>query len=372
MELIRLSKSCLSVNEKNAVLSVLDNEFLGMGPKVKVFEDQLSKFIGRNTLCVSSGTAALHLALQSIGIGANDSVLVPSITYLATFQAISATGAKPIPCDVLDSNFTLNLNDAEKKIEKNTKAIIPVHYAGDPGKLEEVYELAEKFSLRVIEDAAHAFGSIYKGKKVGSFGDIVCFSFDGIKNITSGEGGCVVSNDQEVMNHIADARLLAVENDSSARYQRKRSWNFDVTNQGWRYHMSDIMAAIGSEQLKRFEILQTKRKKFAKLYQTLLKDKKQIRLLDHDYEQITPHIFVIIIPEYISRIELRKKLLEQNIQTGIHYQPNHHLTKYKSKEQITLPITDKYSERILSLPLHPDLDEEKISYIVEKLLNEIK
>ena len=371
MELIRLSKSCLSLNERNAVMKVLENEFLGMGPQVKIFENKLTNFIGRNALCVSSGTAALHLALQAIGIGPDDSVLVPSITYVATFQAISATGAKPIPCDVIDSNFTIDLKDAEKKIEPTTKVIIPVHYAGDPGDLNGIYNFANKFNLRIIEDAAHAFGSKFNEKLIGSFGDIICFSFDGIKNITSGEGGCVISSDETVMKHIADARLLSVENDSLNRYQRKRSWNFDVINQGWRYHMSDIMAAIGIEQLKRFNELQTKRKKFAKLYQNLLKKRSEVILLNHNYDQITPHIFVIIIPESVSRKDLIKKLLEFNIQTGVHYQPNHHLTKYKVNNQIGLPITDKYCERILSLPLHPDLDEGKINYIVEKLLQSL-
>ncbi len=372
MELIRLSKSCISEKEKIAVLEVLENEFLGMGPKVKFFEDQLSQYFDKRSVCVSSGTAALHLALQSVGIGRGDSVIVPSITYVATFQAISATGATPIPCDVCEDNFTINIHDAEKKIKDNTKAIIPVHYAGDPGDLELIYNFAKKYELRIIEDAAHAFGSIYKEKKVGSIGDIVCFSFDGIKNITSGEGGCIVSGDENVIQHISDARLLSVENDSSARYKRKRSWNFDVRHQGWRYHMSDIMAAIGSEQLKRFGELQTKRKILAKTYQSLLRDNPKIKILNHDYDKVTPHIYVVVIPESISRNELMKKMLENGIQTGIHYQPNHKLSKYKSNKEIRLPVTDNYCERIISLPLHPDLDISKVNFIVEKLLDNIK
>ena len=211
---IRLSKSCLSEAEKIAVMRVLDHEFLGMGSEVQVFETELSNFFGRPTVCVSNGTAALHLALQAVGLSQGDEVLVQSLTYVASYQAISATGASPISCDVNSQNLCINLKDAERKLTIKTKAIMPVHYGGGVGALDDVYAFAKKHGLRVIEDAAHAFGSHYKSQKVGSFGDISCFSFDGIKNITSGEGGCVVTNDEKVLEKIRDSRLLGVERDT--------------------------------------------------------------------------------------------------------------------------------------------------------------
>ena len=293
-KIIKLSKSCLSDAEKIAVQKVLDNEYLGMGAEVKEFEDLLTNFFGRPTACVVSGTAALHLAIQAAGITNNDEILVQSNTYVASYQAISAAGANPVSCDIDPSTLCLDYKDAEVKLTSKTKAIMPVHYAGGVGELNKLYEFAESNDLRVIEDAAHAFGSVYKSKRIGSFGDIACFSFDGIKNITSGEGGCVVSNDKEIINSIRDSRLLGVEKDTDKRYSASRSWIFDVKEQGWRYHMSNIMAAIGIEQFKRFEYLSKKRQKIAKNYDDKLKDIKEITTFSHNYDEVVPHIYVLL------------------------------------------------------------------------------
>ena len=184
--MIRLSKSSIGEAEKQAVVRVLDNEYLGMGTEVKQFEEELTKFFGRPAVCVVNGTAALHLSLQAAGVSQGDEVLVQSLTYVASFQAISATGARPIACDVDVETLCLDWRDAEKRLTTRTKAVMPVHYAGGVGALDEIYAFAGQHGLRVIEDAAHAFGTEYQGKKVGGFGDIACFSFDGIKNITSG------------------------------------------------------------------------------------------------------------------------------------------------------------------------------------------
>ena len=256
---IRLSKCSLSSLEKKAVLKVLNKEFLGMGEEVSIFENNLTKFFGRKSVCLVNGTAALQLALQAIGIKSGDEVLVPSLTYVSNFQSITANNAKPIPCDIYPDSLLIDLSDAEKKLTKNTKAIMPVHYAGGVGNLNDIYKFAKKNNLRVIEDASHAFGSKYKNKLIGSQGDIVCFSFDGIKNITSGEGGCLVTNDTKILNTVEDIRLLGVNNDSQNRVINKRSWTFDVFEQGWRYHMSNIMAAIGIVQLNRFSFLSKKK-----------------------------------------------------------------------------------------------------------------
>ena len=252
---IRLSKSCLGAAETNAVSAVLSNEFLGMGSKVNEFESLLENFFGRTALCVSNGTAALQLALQACNVGPGDEVLVQSLTYVASFQAISATGAKPVSCDIEGEDGTISISDCQRRLTKRTKAIMPVHYGGGVGKLDLIHQFAKSNGLRIIEDAAHAFGSSYKGRRIGSFGDVACFSFDGIKNITSGEGGCIVTSDEQVLEKISDSRLLGVKKDSRSRYEGERSWLFQVEEQGWRYHMSDIMAAIGIVQLGRFEEL---------------------------------------------------------------------------------------------------------------------
>lgn len=362
---IRLSKSCLSTSEDNAVLDVLHREYLGMGQDVKEFEDQLSQFFSRPAICVSSGTAALHLSLQALHLSPGDEVLVPSLTYLASFQAISASGATPIACDVLSSSLSIDLDDAASRITRRTKAIMPVHYAGSASSLRYVYIFANKYSLRVVEDSAHAFGSYFDSKLVGSFGDISCFSFDGIKNITCGEGGCIVSSDPEVLQNVSDSRLLGVKNDSLQRYAGNRSWNFDVESQGWRYHMSNINAAIGKVQLSRFPLFSHKRQHIVKMYNDLLSRVAYISCFDFYHDNIVPHIYVVSLSSQVNRDHLRDYLLSLGIQTGLHYPPNHLHSLYSC--DYSLPMTEQLFPHLLTLPLHYDLTDSDIIHIVDSL-----
>ncbi len=366
-QMIRLSKSCIGDAEKLAVMGVLDREFLGMGAEVQQFEQALTEFLGRPATCVVNGTAALQLALQACGIGHGDEVLVQSLTYVASFQAISATGARPVACDIEPSTLTLDWRDAEKRLTPKTKAVVPVHYGGGVGALDELYAFARKHGLRVIEDAAHAFGTYYQGKPVGGFGDIACFSFDGIKNITSGEGGCVLTDDTEVLHRVQDARLLGVEKDTDMRYTGQRSWEFDVSAQGWRYHMSNIMAAIGLEQLSRFPQLSQKRQCLARKYDEFLSGHSHIKPLSHDYSSVVPHIYVVRIAGLKNRNELRIKLQECGIQTGFNYQPNHELSYYRHSGDAPLLVTNAIFPELITLPLHPDLSDEDIKTVCFKL-----
>jgi dTDP-4-amino-4,6-dideoxygalactose transaminase len=366
-KLIRLSKSCLSSAEKAAVMGVLDREFLGMGAEVEQFEQALSEFFGRPAVCVVNGTAALQLALQAVGVGFGDEVLVPSLTYVASFQAISATGAKPVACDVQSDTLTIDWRDAEQRLTKRTKAIMPVHYAGGVRYLDEINAFAVRHDLRVIEDAAHAFGTVFQGRRVGGFGDIACFSFDGIKNITCGEGGCIVTDDVEVLARLRDARLLGVEKDTAKRFTGQRSWEFEVTAQGWRYHMSNIMAAIGLEQMKRFPEMAAKRQYIANHYDQLLHGHPRIRLMQHDYSTVVPHIYVVCIRGLTDRKALLECLQSEGIQTGIHYQPNHQLSFFRDLAATPLPVTDAVFPQMLTLPLHADLTKQDVDYVCDQL-----
>ena len=367
--MIRLSKSSITQAEKKAVMDVLDEEFLGMGKQVKEFEEKLTELFGRPAICVVNGTAALHLACQAIGLKAGDEVIVPSLTYVASFQAISATGAKPVACDVDSKTLTFNWCDAEKRLTSKTKAIMPVHYAGGVGDLDGIYSFAKANRLRVIEDAAHAFGSNYNGTLVGGFGDIACFSFDGIKNITSGEGGCIVTDDKLIISKVNDARLLGVENDSAQRNAGERSWEFDVSSQGWRYHMSNIMAAIGLEQLKKFPDFMDKRQSLARRYDQLLVGNPSITTIDHNYNDIVPHIYVVQIKGLIDRETLRRTMAGAGVQTGVHYQPNHLLNMYKTIGMLPLEITESIYPTILTLPLHVDMTETDVDFVCAKLFS---
>lgn len=361
---IRLSKSSIGVEEKKAVLEVLDKEFLGMGEEVQLFEKEIQAYLNTDysVVCVNTGTSALHLALEALDLKRGDEVLVPTLTYIASFQAISATGATPIAVDIDPDTLFIDTDDAKKRLTDNTKAIMPVHYASSAKGIDEVYAFAKKYHLRVIEDAAQAFGCRYKAKSVGSQGDIICFSFDGIKNITSGEGGAIVSGDQEFIQRVQDARLLGVEKDTQKRFDGQRSWDFDVKHQGFRYHMSNIFAAIGRQQLKKIEDIRLKRKSIIKRYIDALKSINQVQTLDFDFKEIISHIFVLKVE---SRDALKAYLLENNIECGIHYKPNHLLSRYKT--DYNLPIANEIYEKILTLPCHYDLTESEQDYVINKI-----
>jgi dTDP-4-amino-4,6-dideoxygalactose transaminase len=370
-QIIRLSKSCIGDAEKRAVMGVLDREYLGMGNEVQQFEQALTDFFGRPAVCVVNGTAALHLSLQACGIGPGDEVLVQSLTYVASFQAISATGATAVACDIDPSTLTLDWRDAEKRLTSKTKAVMPVHYSGGVGDLDQIYEFAHRHGLRVIEDAAHAFGTVHKGSLVGAFGDISCFSFDGIKNITSGEGGCIITNDPDVLRKVKDARLLGVENDTEKRFSGQRSWEFQLHHQGWRYHMSNIMAAIGLVQLQRFPDFAKQRQRLAMQYDLLLNGKVGITPIAHNYEMVVPHIYVVQLKELGDRKRLQSELLKKGIQTGVHYQPNHELSFFEKKgtKNGKLLETERLAGHIISLPLHPDLTEQDVVYVCDQLIS---
>ena len=367
MQTIRLSKSCIGKEEKEAVSKVLDAEFLGMGQDVKNFESELAAFIAipeGNVVCVNTGTSALQLALSGLDIGEGDEVIVPSLTYVASFQAISATGATPVACDIDVNTLCMDLADVERRITSKTRAVMPVHYAGETAFIPNLNKLAIKYSLRVIEDAAHSFGGYRDGKRIGKVGDVICFSFDGIKNITSGEGGAIITSDPKLLQRIKDGRLLGVERDSEKRYNGKRSWNFNVSHQGFRFHMSNIMAAIGREQLKKADEFINVRKKAVALYNELLSDVPKIICLEHDFKNNAPHIFPVKV-QGAKRDELIDSLRQRGIECGFHYQPNHKLTYYNKNE--TLKVTSKVSDEIMTLPLHADLSEANVVFIVDVL-----
>ena len=382
--LIRLSRSVIGEKEIDAVNRILKIGFLGMGKEVGEFEDELANFINGNVevVCVNTGTSALHLALQACNIGRGDEVLVPTLTYVSSFQAISATGATPVAVDVLLNHGGIDPVDAERRLTSKTKAIMPVHYASNFGEYDAIYNLARKYNLRVIEDAAHSFGCKLNQKRCGSFGDIVCFSFDGIKNITSGEGGAVVSKDKEIIQKVRDSRLLGVLNDTQKRLVGERSTEFDVINQGWRYHMSEIMAAIGRVQLSRFEEFAEKRIILAKNYQRYLSSIKGIDFFDINYGQIVPHIFVALL-DHEKRDKLRFALKKNGIGFGLHYMPNHLLSLYKGKQnflinlfkqkQYYFPNAEMLYKKMITLPLHPlitNQQQEKIISIVSETLED--
>ncbi len=368
MKNIRLSKCSLGNEEIKSVSKILKSDFLGMGPNVLKFEKILSNFFKRKAVCVSSGTSALHIALESLGLKKGDEVILSSLNYIAALQAVTAAGLTPVLCDIRLSDFSLCTNDLKKKLTKKTRVIMPTHYGGNAGNIDEIYKIAKLKKIRVIEDAAHAFNSFNKRKLIGSFGDICCFSFDGIKNITSGEGGCIVSSDKKIIKLSKEIRFLSIEKESENRYLKKKQFSFDVKRQGWRYHMSDIMAAIGIEQFYKINKFSRRRKQIAKIYSKKFQNNENIELLEIDYSLTTPHIFVIKLKKKFNRLKLTKWFKKFNIEIGFHWKPLHELSFFKKNfKSKNLNNTNYIKDKIITVPIHVDLSDRDINFVCKKV-----
>ena len=365
--MIPVSKPSIGAEELKAIEPVFKSGWLGMGSVVKEFEDAIAAFIGGEPLsyvvAVNTGTTAMHIALSALGVDAGDEVIIPSLTFVATAQIVTATGATPVFCDIEEDTLNINVNNLEGCITKKTKAIIPVHYRGFPCSMSAILNIARNNNIIVVEDAAHAFGSFYQGKKIGSFGDITCFSFDPIKTITCGEGGVVITRDKKIYESVVRKRILGIDKDTWSRYKNERSWSYDVIEQGYRYHMSNINAAIGLVQIKKFEQLNKRKIDIAKRYDEEFAHMEGLSLLRTGYEDIG--LFTYIIKVKNRRDELMAHLKENGIGSGIHYTPVHHFTYYKNFLRNPLPATDKVYEQILTLPLYPDMTDEEAGLVIK-------
>ena len=365
---IQVSGSDVGPAELAAIGSVFERGYLGMGADVQQFEDLLGDFFGRPAVCVATGTAALQLAVQCCGVGPGDEVLVPSLTYVAAFQAISATGATPVSVDILDDSLTMDPADAERKITNRTRAVMPVYFGGGIRGLKQIRTMARTHGLRVIEDAAHAFGTEFEGIRVGSDGDISCFSFDPIKNLTSGEGGCIVSDDADFLDRVRDARLLGVKGDSKARNSERRLYEFEVETQGWRYHMSNINAAIGKAQFAVFPERAALRQELARTYNEVFLSVPEVQVLPYEYDDVVPHIYVVRFTSTEVRDYVKARLLSDiNVETALHWYPNHYLARYRD-ESGTMGVTEDAFSRMLTLPLHTKLSVDQVRSIAQHVV----
>jgi perosamine synthetase len=367
MDMIPVSRPSLGDEELAAMKAVFDSGWLGLGAQVFEFEQELQTFLGaKHVVCTNTGTTALHLALDALGIGPGDEVIVPSFTFVATIQAISATGATPVFCDIHADDLNMDAGDVRKKITKNTKVLLPVHYRGIPCEMDEIHALAEKHDLNVVEDAAHAFGSSYRKRKIGSFGDIACFSFDPIKNITCGEGGAVVFQDDALLETIQQKRILGIDKDTWSRYRNERSWFYDVVTQGYRYHMSNISAAVGLIQLKKYDRMNSRKIEVAKRYDAAFRDLNGITLLKNNGYQDTG-LFVYILKIQSKRNEFMDAIGQRGVASGIHYIPAHVFTYYK-KAGVHLPVTEQIYREILTLPLFPDITDHQVDQVIDAVV----
>lgn len=369
MEKIPVFIPHIHIDTLKHLTDALDVGWLGMGVITKEFEGRIAAFLdleGRYVVATNTGTSALHIALLAAGIEPGDEVITPSFNYVADHQAIEMTGARVVMCDVRDDNLGIDCEKAELLITDKTKAILPLHFAGIPCDQSGVYRLADKFGLRVIEDAMHAFGTTVEGRKIGSYGDICCFSFDPVKVITSIDGGCVIVSSEEELHRLHHLRLLGVDKDTTERYKNKRAWDYDVVCAGYRYHLTNIMASVGVSQIKRAHEFIASRQKICKAYSSAFGGIDGVKLPQSDFEGVSPFIYSLRVLNG-KREALIQHLNARHIEVGIHFIPVHKHTYFAHSRRGDMSVTDKLVQEVLTLPLHSNMKPEFVDRVIDSV-----
>lgn len=346
------------------------------GPKVKRFEEDFSRYVGADhAIAVSSCTAALHLALAALDVGPGDEVIIPSVTFCSTANVVVHLGAKPVLVDVTEDG-QISPQAIRAAIAPRTRAIIPVHYGGQACPLDEILTIADLHGIPVIEDAAHAAGTTYRGRKIGSHGRVTCFSFYATKNMTTGEGGMITTNDAELAARMRLLSLHGMSRDAWNRYAQAGSWWYEVLEPGYKSNMSDLNAAIGIHQLQRLDGFIARRREFAEQYRNGLGDLTELRLPDdcpqrpHNY-----HLFPVHLERgSVNRDDLIAGLRLANIGTSVHFIPLHRHPYYQQTfgyGPAQFPAAERFFETVLSLPLYPkmsDIDVEDVIAAVRAMV----
>jgi dTDP-4-amino-4,6-dideoxygalactose transaminase len=377
---IPLADIDIGQDEIAAVTDVLRSRWLSMGPVTAEFERDFAAYVGvKYAFAVTNCTAALHLAHLALGAGAGDTIVCPSLTFVATANAIRYTGATPVFADIAgEDNLNISPDDLDAKITTATKGICVVHYGGYPCDMDRIMHLARRYQLYVVEDVAHAPGAAcwmsdgLSGqrvlKKCGSIGDIGCFSFFANKNMTTGEGGVLTTNRDDLAEKI---KLLRSHGMTSLTWDRERghSFSYDVTALGYNYRFDEMRAAIGLVQLRKLDTNNQKRKEFVNVYRELLNNiENTLCPFANDNGLSSYHLFPILLGKDDMREDFMTFMKNKGIQTSIHYPSIHKFSYYRSfNKPVTVPITDSIENRIVTLPLYPSMSREKIEYIIASI-----
>ncbi|GLY16220.1 DegT/DnrJ/EryC1/StrS family aminotransferase [Kineosporia rhizophila] len=370
LERIPVYRPYLGPEVTAAAQSALEAGWLGMGRLSQEFELGLERFLrldGRRVVSTNSCTEALHIAGRLIGLGPGDEVIAPAFTYVAGHQAMSRTGAEIVFCDIEDGFLSIDPARVEELVTERTRAVLAVDYLGLPCRLDELTELAGRHGLRVIEDAAHAFGTLSKGRPVGSFGDITCFSFGPVKTITTLEGGAVVTSDPADVQALHELRHLGIDSDTDARYKNQRNWEFDVVRQGYRCHLGSVPAAIGLAQLGLADEFIRNRQEYCRIYDRAfggLEKAGHVRLFDTAWKDVAPYIYVLRLRDGSRRQALIQHLNEHGVASGIHFLGAHEFSFYAASRRGPLTVTEAATEEVLTLPLHPYMDDATLERVI--------
>ena len=353
-----------------AVGAVLRSGWLSMGDMTQRFESQFAEFTGaRHAIAVTNGTAALHLACGALGLGEGDEVLCPSLSFVATSNAILYCGATPVFCEIGgDGDLTLDPEDLIARITPKTKAIIAMHYGGYPCDMPVIAQLAKDYGLMLIEDAAHAPGASLAGKHCGTWGDMGCFSFFANKNMTTGEGGMITTNSDELAEKLKLMRSHGMTTLTLDRH-RGRAYSYDVVELGYNYRLDEMRAALGLVQLEQLADWNNSRRRLVQFYRSLLEEVPDavVPFADFNTAQASCHIMPVVLDAGIDRHDVMRKMRGDGIQTSIHYPAIHTFSYYRDKYPTDLPLTEDIASRQLTLPLYPTMTEDQVSRVIAKL-----
>lgn len=366
--------------EIQEVIDTLRSGWVTTGPKTKQFESEFAQYLGGDlqALAVNSATSGLHLALESVGVTYGDEVIVPTLTFTATAEVVRYLGAHPVFVDCDPNTLNIAIDQIEQKITSKTKAIVPVHYAGLACDMDSILAIARKYNLKVVEDAAHAFPTLYKGKLVGTLdSDVTVFSFYANKTMTTGEGGMLVSKDPNVIERCKVMRLHGISRDAFDRYQSKTpAWYYEVIEPGFKYNLPDICSAIGLQQLKKIDTFYTKREQMAQKYEKELAGLPIILPPKATFENSTHawHIYPIQLKSEcgISRDEFIVKMSEQGIGCSVHFIPLHKQPIWRDTYNLrpdNFPVAEKVYQRVVSIPLFTKMTDSDQNRVIEAIKN---
>ncbi len=360
-----------SITEEDiqAVVDVLRSDYLTTGPTVASFEKAVADYVGaKYAVAISNGTAALHAACFAAGIQPGDEVITTPITFAASANCALYCGATPVFADINPVTYNISPEDIERKITSKTKAIIPVHYTGQPCEMDRIYEIAHKHNLVVIQDAAHALGADYKGAKIGSLEGMTTFSFHPVKHITTGEGGMIVTNDENYYKKLVLFRSHGITRDESQMTKNEGAWYYQQLALGYNYRITDIQCGLGISQLKRLDQFVARRRELVSRYNEAFKDVKGITIpYMKDGCNSSWHLYVIQVN---NRKEVFDKLRESGIGVNVHYIPVYKHPYYQENgyKDVKCENAENLYEHLISIPLYPDLTNEQQDYVIEKVI----
>lgn len=368
-------RPALGLEEEREVIDTLHSGWLTTGPKTTRFEQHFAEYRGvRHAIALNSCTAALHLALLVHDVGPGDEVITTPMTFASTANVIEHIGARPVFVDVLPDTLNMDPVKLGEAMTPRTRAVIPVHFAGHPCDMDAIRKIADEYGVPVIEDAAHAIESVYRGRKIGSISEATCFSFYATKNITTGEGGMITTNDDALAERLRILSLHGISVDAWKRYRPGEYKHWDILEAGFKYNMSDIQACLGIHQLAKIEQFRQIRKAWTAMYDEAFEDLPEVITLQrHDDVESAYHLYVVrFVTEHLraSRDRIMELLQERGVGIGIHFRPVHLHPYYRDKyryESGGFPAAEYAGERVISLPLYPALAIHEVQHVIEQV-----